>query len=292
MRKGLLIAPMALGLTACAPGVLHPLGPIGEANKTILIDSLAIMLAIVLPTMIAILAFAWWFRASNERAHYLPNWAFSGLIELVVWSIPTMVIILLSGVIWIGSHELDPARPLASELAPLEVQAVSLDWKWLFIYPQQRIATVNQLVVPVDRPLHFSLTSASVMNAFFIPRLGSMIYTMPGMRTQLNLLASAPGEFPGLSSMYSGDGFSNMHFPVRAVPADQFGDWITAARASGPTLDAQTYALLAKPTLSEPPSIYAAADPELFNKIVSGEIPPAPGPGNAEADPAGPRTEP
>ncbi len=274
----MLIAPMALGLAACQPAVLDPQGPIGEADKTILIDLLAIMLAIVLPTMIATIAFAWWFRASNARARYLPDWGFSGRIELVVWSIPTMVIILLGGVVWIGSHDLDPAKPLVSKLAPLEVQAVSLDWKWLFIYPDERVASVNLLVVPVGRPLHFSLTSASVMNAFFIPRLGSMIYTMHGMRTQLNLLASDPGEFPGISSMYSGDGFSNMHFVVRAVPTEKFGAWVAAAKATGPTLDAQSYALLEKPTLSAAPFTYASADPELFDDIVSDKIPPAPGP--------------
>src|SRR6266850_772316 len=196
-------------LTACQPAVLDPQGSIGIAEKTILIDSLAIMLAIVVPTIAATLGFAWWFRASNRRATYLPDWAYSGRIELVVWAIPLLVIILLGGVAWIGSHELDPAKPLASNTPPLEIQGVSLDWKWLFIYPDQRVASVNQLVVPAGVPLHFSLTSASVMNAFFIPRLGSMIYTMNGMTTQLNLQADAPSTFRGQSSHFSGDGFSD-----------------------------------------------------------------------------------
>ena len=228
-RCAVLAAPLLL--TACQPAVLDPQGPVGIAEKTILIDSLAIMLAIVVPTIVATFAFAWWFRASNTRARYLPNWAYSGRIELIVWGIPLLVIMLLGGVAWIGSHDLDPAKPCpagadghghdpTTAAAPLEVQVVSLDWKWLFIYPGQGVASVNQLVVPAGVPIHFSLTSASVMNAFFIPQLGSMIYTMNGMTTQLNLQADAPGTFRGLSSHYSGDGFSGMHFDVQAVPAD------------------------------------------------------------------------
>ena len=201
-----------------------------EADYTILIDSLAIMLAIVVPTIVATLGFAWWFRASNTRARYLPDWAYSGQLELIVWAIPLLTIMLLGGVAWIGSHDLDPAKPLPSKDAPLEVQVVSLDWKWLFIYPDQQVASVNQLVIPAGVPVHFSLTSASVMNAFFIPQLGSMIYTMNGMTTQLNLQADAPGTFPGLSSHYSGDGFSDMHFDVEAVPADHFSAWVDATR--------------------------------------------------------------
>ena len=188
------IVMLAIVLTACQPAVLDPRGIIGIAEKTILIDSLAIMLAIVIPTVAATFAFAWWFRASNTRARYLPDFAYSGRLELIVWAIPLLVIMLLGGVTWIGSHDLDPAKPLASNTPPLEVQVVSLDWKWLFIYPEQHVASVNQLLVPAGVPVHFSLTSASVMNAFFIPQLGSMIYTMNGMTTQLNLQADAPGS--------------------------------------------------------------------------------------------------
>src|SRR5882672_10248232 len=239
-RCAVVMAPLVL--TACQPAVLDPKGVIGVAERTILIDSLAIMLAIVIPTIAATLAFAWWFRASNTRATYLPNFEYSGRIELIVWSIPLLTVILLSGVAWIGSHDLDPAKPLASKTPPLEVQVVSLDWKWLFIYPSQRVASVNQLVVPAGVPLHFSLTSASVMNTFFIPQLGSMIYTMNGMTTQLNLHADAPGTFQGLSSHYSGDGFSDMHFEVRAVSPEQFAAWIDSTRNTGPTLDPASYA--------------------------------------------------
>ena len=278
------MAPIAL--TACDPAVLDPRGAIGIADKTILIDSLAIMLAIVIPTILAILAFAWWFRAANTRATYRPDWAYSGRIELVVWGIPLLVIMLLGGVAWIGSHDLDPAKPLASNSPPLEVQVVSLDWKWLFIYPNLGVASVNQLVVPAGVPIHFSLTSASVMSAFFIPRLGSMIYTMNGMRTQLNLVADAPGTFLGLASHFSGDGFSDMHFDVRAVPAQQFTAWIEATRSTGPSLDPTSYAALERQSMNTKPFTFRAIDPDLFNAIVAQKLPPGPGPkGGPESGP-------
>jgi cytochrome o ubiquinol oxidase subunit 2 len=251
------------------------------------------MLAIVVPTIAATLAFAWWFRASNTRATYLPDFEYSGRIELIVWSIPLLTVILLGGVAWIGSHDLDPAKPLASDAPPLEVQGVSLDWKWLFIYPSQRVASVNQLVVPAGVPLHFSLTSASVMNAFFIPQLGSMIYTMNGMRTQLNLRADTPGTFRGQSSHYSGDGFSDMHFDVQAVPAEQFTAWVEGARNTGPVLDAQSYAALAKQSIDANPFTFRSADPELFQQIVTQKLPPGPGPQTGHPDASvSPRTEP
>jgi len=262
----------------CNTVILDPQGPVGLAEKTIMIDSLAIMLAIVLPTIAAILAFAWWFRASNTRATYLPDFVYSGRIELIVWAIPLLVIMLLGGVAWIGSHDLDPAKPLRSETSPLEIQGVSLDWKWLFIYPTQRVASVNRLVVPAGTPIHFSLTSASVMNAFFIPQLGSMIYTMNGMMTQLNLRADVPGTFLGLSSHYSGDGFSGMHFDVQAVAPDRFVAWIDATRNAGPILDAESYAALAKQSMNIRPFTFGAAEPELFQQIVTQQLPSGPGP--------------
>jgi cytochrome o ubiquinol oxidase subunit 2 len=279
-------------LAACQPAVLDPQGVIGIAEKTILIDSLAIMLAIVVPTIAATLAFAWWFRASNARARYLPDWEYSGRIELIVWSIPLLVIMLLGGVAWIGSHDLDPAKPLESKTPPLEIQGVSLDWKWLFVYPSQGVASVNQLVVPAGVPVHFSLTSASVMNAFFVAQLGSMIYTMNGMTTQLNLQADAPGTFHGISSHYSGDGFSGMHFDVRAVPAEQFAAWIEETRITGPTLDAASYAALARQSMNTPPFTFRAVDPGLFHEIVTQKLPPGPGPQSGRPDrTVSPRTE-
>jgi cytochrome o ubiquinol oxidase subunit II len=279
-------------LSACQPAVLDPQGPVGLAVKTILIDSLAIMLVIVVPTIAAILAFAWWYRASNARAVYLPDWAYSGRIELIVWSIPLMVIMLLGGVAWIGSHDLDPGKPLPSSAAPLDVQVVSMDWKWLFIYPAQGVASVNQLVVPAGVPIHFSLTSASVMNAFFIPQLGSMIYTMNGRTTQLNLQAAAPGTFLGFSSQFSGDGFADMHFDVLALPAERFSAWIEAARSKGAALNPETYKALTRQSMNIPPFTYSTVEPQLFQQIVAQKLPPGPGPRTGRPHPSvSPRTE-
>jgi cytochrome o ubiquinol oxidase subunit 2 len=244
------------------------------------------------PTILATFAFAWWFRASNTRARYRPDWEFSGAIELVVWAIPAMVIILLGGVAWIGAHELDPAKPLSEREAPVEIQVISLDWKWLFIYPREGVASVNQLVVPAGVPLRFSLTSASVWNVFFVPQLGSMIYTMNGMRTQMNLQADEPGTFRGQSAHFSGDGFSDMHFAVRAVRADEFAAWVKATRGIGPTLDGAAYTALARQSTNLPPSTFGAVTPELFAQVVRQTLAPAPGPatdrgGAAEASEKG-----
>jgi cytochrome o ubiquinol oxidase subunit 2 len=288
LRGVILLGPIAL--MGCQAAVLDPRGLVGIADKTILLDSLAIMLAIVLPTIGATFGFAWWFRASNTRATHRPDFVYSGQLELIIWAIPVMVIILLGGVAWIGSHDLDPAAPLPSASKPLAIQGVSLDWKWLFIYPDQHIASVNQLVVPAGVPLHFSLTSGSVMNAFFVPQLGSMIYTMNGMTSRLNLQADAPGTFQGLSSHYSGDGFSGMHFEVQAVPAEQFSAWVDATRRTGPALDAASYAALARQSLDTQPFTYRSADPGLYQQIVTQQLPPAPGPQGDNID-VSPRTE-
>jgi cytochrome o ubiquinol oxidase subunit 2 len=257
--------------------VLDPQGPIGAAENAILIDSLAIMLAIVVPTIIAIFAVAFWFRASNTRAVFWPNWEYSGRIELVVWAIPGLTVILLGGVAWIGAHQLDPAKPITGSDRPLTIQAVSLDWKWLFIYPEQKVATINTLTVPAGVPLRFELTSASVMNAFFIPQFGSMIYTMNGMTSRLNLRADTPGTFQGLSAHFSGDGFSDMHFDVRVVPPDQFSQWIDDASRAGKSLDEASYREIAKPSTKSESAIYRLTDPDLFNAIVAQKLPPSPG---------------
>jgi cytochrome o ubiquinol oxidase subunit 2 len=271
-----LAVPLALG--GCGMAVLSPAGPVGAANRTILFDALAIMLAIVVPTIVAILAFAWWFRDSNTRARRLPTFSYSGRIELIVWSIPALVVFFLGGIAWIGSQLLDPARPLSSGSKPLEIQAVSLDWKWLFIYPDQGVASVNDLVAPAGVPLHFSITSASVFNVFFVPRLGSEIYSMYGMITQLNLQADRPGVYPGLSAHYSGDGFSDMAFDVHAVTAQDFSAWATAAGASGPALDQAAYRSLLKQSEHVTPYTYRAVEPALFDAIVMQKLPPGEGP--------------
>jgi len=257
--------------------ILDPQGPIGAAEKTILIDSVGIMLAIVLPTIIAIFAFAFWFRASNTKAFYWPDWEYSGRIELVVWSVPALTVILLGGVAWLGAHHLDPAKPIEGSSEPLTIQAVSLDWKWLFIYPDQKVATINTLTVPAGVPLQFQLTSASVMNVFFIPQFGSMIYTMNGMATRLNLRADTPGTFQGLSAHFSGDGFSDMHFDVHVLPSEQFSKWAQDASGAEKALDQRSYEEIARPSMKSEQAIYRLGDPNLFNSIVMQKLPPSQG---------------
>ena len=259
--------------------ILDPQGPIAAANKTILIDSIAIMLAIVVPTIAAIFAFAFWFRKSNARAFYWPDWEHSGRLELIVWSIPALTIILLGGVAWIGSHQLDPARPVPGTGQGVTIQVVSLDWKWLFIYPDQRIATLNTLTVPIGAPLHFQLTSASVMNVFFIPQLGSMIYTMNGMVTQLNLRADEVGSLQGLSAHFSGDGFPSMMFDVHVVSEPDFASFASNTVKSDRELNSDVYkSELLKQSVPKEQAAYHLTDPELFVSIATQKIPPGPGP--------------
>jgi cytochrome o ubiquinol oxidase subunit II len=251
-----------------AAGVLDPQGPVASAERLILLNATAIMLVVVVPVIVLTLAFAWWYRASNKRATYTPDWAYSGHIELVVWSIPAMVVILLSGVMWTSSHLLDPARELKSDAKPIRIEVVALDWKWLFIYPDQRIAAINELVVPAETPIDFMLTSATVMNSFLVPQLGSQIYTMPGMTTYLNLMADRPGDYAGLSAQFSGDGFSDMRFVVHAVPASDFQSWLERTRGAGAALDADAYSQLARAGGNVQPQTYGGVDPMLFEHIV------------------------
>ena len=273
-----LTASISIPQYAAAQSILQPVGPIGAQEKIILLDSLAIMLAIVIPTMLATLGFAWWFRASNSRAIHMPDWDYSGRLELLVWSIPTLVILFLGGLIWDSSHDLDPAQPLTSNVPPLQVQVVAMDWKWLFIYPQQGVASVNALVVPAGTPLHFVITSATVFNSFFVPQFGSQIYAMHGMMTQLNLQADRSGNYLGLSAQFSGDGFSGMRFDVESMPADQFAQWVAAARATGPELDDAAYRGLLRQSQNVRPYSYRAVQPGLFNRVVMQNLPPGEGP--------------
>ena len=266
------LTAVGLPLAGCGEGVLAPRGPIGGAELTILLDATAIMLAVVIPVILLTAAFAWWFRADNTRARYLPTWEYSGRIEMITWSIPTLVIVFLGGIAWISSHDLDPPRAIEAAAAPLEVEVVSLDWKWLFIYPDQAIASVNRLVVPVGVPVRFRLTSASVMNSFFVPELGSQIYTMPGMTTQLNLRADQTGVFKGFSAQFSGDGFSDMRFELAAVPVEQFAIWVEGARARRRQLDPATYATLARPSEAVVPATYAPVAEDLFETISGGRV--------------------
>jgi len=275
------LIPMALAsslLAGCGGGVLDPAGPVGAAERIILLDALAIMLAIVVPTILCILGFAWWYRASNRRALYAPQWAYSGRLELLVWSIPALVVLFLGGIAWSGSHALDPAKPLVATAEPLEVDVVALDWKWLFIYPQQHIASINRLVAPVGTPVHFRLTSASVMNVFFVPRLGSEIYAMNGMVTELHLQADHAGTFLGLAAQINGDGFADMNFNTEAVPAPAFAEWVRSAQSGGPILDESAYRLLLPQSARVAPYTYRDVSPSLFDAIAFRHLPEGEGP--------------
>jgi cytochrome o ubiquinol oxidase subunit II len=264
-------------LGGCDGGVLDPKGPVALAERQILFNATGIMLAIVIPVAIATLGVAFWFRASNERARYRPNFVYSGRIEMLVWSIPLMTVLLVGTVAWIGAYDLDPPKPIASATKPLKVQVVSLDWKWLFIYPEQGVASVNHLTIPVGTPVSFELTSSGVMNSFFVPQLAGQIYTMAGMVTRLNLRADHSGTYRGMSANYSGAGFADMYFHVDAVAPDGFAQWAAATRSDGPVLDAQTYADLVRPSKAVAPFTYRSVANGLFANILSAAMQPVAG---------------
>jgi cytochrome o ubiquinol oxidase subunit 2 len=267
-NQGLAVVSLSAGALAGCEGVLDPKGPLAAAELEIMFNSTGIMLAIVIPTILATFVFAYWYRSSNQRARYLPDFAYSGRLELLTWSIPIMTIILLGGIAWISSYDLHPARPLTSSVKPVRVQVVSLDWKWLFIYRDQGIATVNRLVVPAETPVSFELTASGVMNSFWIPQLSGQVYTMPGMVTQLHLQADHVGTYRGSSASYSGAGFSDMHFDVEAVSSESFDRWVDAARGAGPALDTQSYTDLLKPSRAVAPMTYRSVAPGLFDTIL------------------------
>jgi cytochrome o ubiquinol oxidase subunit II len=270
---GGLIAGAAL-LSGCNMVVMDPKGPVGMQEKDLIILAVLLMLIPVLPVIFMTLWFAWRYRASNTKATYAPDFEHSNRIEAVVWAIPTLIIIALGAVTWVSTHELDPRAPLAPHesvphVKPIEVEVVSLDWKWLFIYPDYNIATVNEMALPVGTPVHFKLTSATVMNSFFIPQLGSQIYTMTGMETQLNLRADHIGEYDGISANYSGHGFAGMKFKAVALDDAGFKAWVAKAQAASAPLDAAAYAQLVKPGMEFKPTYYATVEPDLFHKVLN-----------------------
>ncbi len=258
----------AVALSGCRASILSPAGPVGEAERTLLLNALAVMLAIVVPTILAVLGAAFWFRASNPAARRRPDFAYSGRLELLVWSIPGLAILFLGGLAWTSAHALDPARPLRGRGPALDVEVVALDWKWLFIYPAQRVASVNRLVAPAGTPLRLRVTSGSVFNGFFVPALGSQIYAMNGMVEDLNLMAARVGVFHGLSSHFSGDGFSDMGFDMASVTPADFTAFVARARAGGGRLDAAAYARLAAPGVVKAPWTYGDVQPGLFEAVV------------------------
>jgi cytochrome o ubiquinol oxidase subunit 2 len=260
---------VAVLLSGCHMEVLTPKGDIGAHEKSLILIALGLMAIVAIPVIAMTLWFPWRYRSGNKKATYAPNWSHSTRIELVVWTIPAIIIVILAAITWTSSHALDPYKPLESEATPVTVQVVSLDWKWLFVYPEYGVASVNELAFPVDRPVNFQITSDSVMNAFFIPQLGSQIYAMAGMETKLHLIARAPGSYEGLSTNFSGEGFSDMHFKAIATSEDGFKDWIAKAKATQATLDGESYKTLAEPSQKVPVSYYGQVMPGLFGSVVN-----------------------
>jgi cytochrome o ubiquinol oxidase subunit 2 len=262
-------ASAMLALSGCTHGVLDPKGSVGVAEKALIWTSTWVMLLVVVPVIVLTLWFAWRYRASNQSATYAPKWSHSTAIEIVVWTIPTLIILYLGILTWDSTHKLDPDRPLESQVKPINVEVVALDWKWLFIYPDLGIATVNQLAIPVGTPVNFRLTSDSVMNSFFIPQLGTQVYAMAGMQTRLHLIADEPGNFEGLSANFSGKGFSDMKFRTLATSPDDFNAWVAKVRASSDRLDMNTYGTVAEPSEKDPVRYFSTVDPRLFRNIVA-----------------------
>jgi cytochrome o ubiquinol oxidase subunit 2 len=249
--------------------LLDPKGPIALAERDLLFTAVALMSIVILPVFALTFWFAWRYRASNKAARYDPDWSYSARIDAVVWLVPAVIVVALGVLLWTNTHRLDPYKRLASAVPPLEVEVVAQDWKWLFIYPEQKIAVVNQLVFPSRTPLSLRLTSDTVMNSFFIPALGGQIYAMAGMETRLNLLADSPGRFTGKNAQYSGAGFSDQHFEAIAVSQQDFDAWVAKVRQSPERLDIATYRALAKPSRKHPVTRYSTVEPGLFHQIIA-----------------------
>ncbi len=256
-------------LGGCSMEILNPKGDIGMQEKTLLLTATGLMLLVVVPVIIMTLWFAYKYRSTNTKATYSPKWSHSTGIEIVVWTVPCIIVAILAVLTWKSSHALDPYRPIESDKKPVTIEVVSLDWKWLFIYPEQNIATINEIAFPVDRPVEFRITSGSVMNAFFIPQLGSMIYSMAGMTTKLHLIAREEGTYAGLSSNYSGGGFSGMRFKAHATSEQGFEAWVAKAKSTGTELTNEKYAELSKPSEHTPVAYFSSAPPAMFDFILN-----------------------
>jgi cytochrome o ubiquinol oxidase subunit 2 len=250
--------------------VLQPAGVVGQKEKHLMILAILLCMIVVLPVFTMTIFIAWKYREGNHKAKYSPGWDHSRLFETVWWAIPFIIIGILSVVAWNSSHDLDPFKALAAPgVKPLDIQVISLDWKWLFIYPEQHVASVNRVEIPVNTPVNFELTSDSVMNSFWVPALGGQIYTMPGMSTQLHLMADKLGSFNGSSANISGNGFSGMTFTAVSATGEDFGRWIESARNSGKSLDAAAYNRLAEPSYDNRVDFYSSPEPNLFNNVVT-----------------------
>jgi len=265
------IVLIATGLLSGCGGdvvLMDPKGQIGVSEKNLILTAIGLMLIVVIPVIFMTFLFAWKYRASNTEATYTPDWSHSNLIEIVVWTIPCIIIIALGIVTWNTSHSLDPHKPLESTEKTIVVEAVSLDWKWLFIYPEQGVASVNELAFPVDVPVEFHVSSGSVMNSFFIPQLGSQIYAMAGMQNQVSLIANEKGTYAGISANYSGPGFSDMKFNAIVGSKEDFNAWVQKAKQSPNAMDAAAYNALAVPSEKNPVAYYSSVTPKLFDKII------------------------
>lgn len=276
--RPLLLLPLLALLPGCEAVVLSPAGDIAAQQRDLLLVSVALMLIIILPVMALTVFFAWKYRVSNKETRYEPDWDHSTHLELVIWAVPLLIIICLGAVTWSGTHLLDPYRPLdrlnkgqavVAEVEPLQVNVVALDWKWLFIYPEYGIATVNEMAAPVDRPIRFHITSSAVMNSFYIPALAGQIYAMPGMETKLHAVINRPGDYVGFSANYSGDGFSNMRFAFHGLDQAGFDQWVAGVRAAGQGLDRETYLELEKPSEKVPVLHYGSVDQGLFDAVLN-----------------------
>ncbi|MBV8683883.1 MAG: ubiquinol oxidase subunit II [Caulobacteraceae bacterium] len=272
---GTLTALCLAGLGGCKMDVLNPAGRLAVEERDLILFATGLMLLIILPVIFTTLYFAWKYRASNRNAKYDPSFEHSGRLEVLIWGAPIAIIVVLGTVTWITAHRLDPYRPLdrstlgpAAAVQPLEVDAIALDWKWLFIYPQQGVATVNELVLPVNRAVTFKITASSVMNAFFVPAMAGQIYAMPGMQTQLHAILNKPGVYKGFSSNYSGAGYSDMNFRVEGLQVADFDRWVSTVQSGAGRLDRVTYAGLAKPSINEPVRTWARVDRGLYGAIV------------------------
>ena len=275
--KALLLAPLLFACAACDRAVLNPAGDVARQQRDIIYISTGLMLLIIVPVLILIVVFAWRYRKGGG-ATYDPKFDHSTSLELVIWSLPLLIIIALGALTWSSTHLLDPFRPLdriapgqllkASDGPPLRVQVVAMDWKWLFIYPEQGVATVNELVLPVNRQVRFEITSTNMMNTFYAPTLAGMIYAMPGMQSQLHAVLNRPGEYQGMSANYSGAGFSDMKFRLRGVDDAAFAGWVAQARGSGRALDLATYRRLERPSEKVAPMHFAAVPGDLFQRIL------------------------
>lgn len=264
-----LIASMVL-LSGCDSALLSPKGQVAMDQRSLILTAFSLMMIVVIPAVLMAIVFAWKYRASNTNAKYSPNWSHSNKVEAVVWTVPILIIVFIGILTWKSTHALEPSKPLASDAKPVLIEVVSLDWKWLFIYPEQGIATVNQIVFPVNRPISFKITSNTVMNSFFIPTLGSQIYAMAGMQTKLHLIANEAGTFDGISSNFSGRGFSGMKFKAIATPDEaSFDQWVAKAKQSPDTLATMDdFKKLAAPSENHLVEFFSSVKPELFQDII------------------------